>query len=590
MLIRDIYNTLLDALHRGEVPSLTSNEARKWLLKKFPNATKSATLYFKSFKLKWEKASRKASRFEAREDGWLKKPFDTGKPPEPPTPSKSADSIVVDENDEPQASGDATGTKRPLGEDSSNVDAKRGPGRPKVDFSDLSSPTSRRSRAAELGESHSAQELLEMAAHLLRKQGRHKDAEVVKGIALSKEDGEFMESQSQNYSSDEALALILDARLSKEDYQTLRDGAVKRGSKLYPAYNHVREAKERCIPKDVKYSDYSAEIPLQSIVDHTVQRLMLTLEKPDCALGTTLVAKWKAGFDGSTGQSVYKQLPSEEAGEDLAGNQEQSLMYTAIVLLEISDEATGKVYYQNNKASSTHYCRPVSFRYIKEDEAVLQEEYDKFVKADLRVTSFGEEFCIKHDIQVTMVDGKVQNLLSKKVNSMQCCSMCGISPKGMNALKKVEKFKKKVDSESLDMGLSTLHMWIRFMECLLHISYMLQVKKWQARGVRDKVKKAARKKMIQKKLRAELGLIVDVPRSDGAGTSNDGNTARTFFRNHERVARILGLQKDLVKRFYIVLCTLASFEHIDSLAFTHYSSCTLHEPKAWIQESASQLY
>lgn len=33
---------------------------------------------------------------------------------------------------------------------------------------------------------------------------------------------------------------------------------------------------------------------------------------------------------------------------------------------------------------------------------------------------------------------------------------------------------------NFQFGLSTLHAWIRFMECLLHIVYRLQFKKWTA--------------------------------------------------------------------------------------------------------------
>ena len=32
------------------------------------------------------------------------------------------------------------------------------------------------------------------------------------------------------------------------------------------------------------------------------------------------------------------------------------------------------------------------------------------------------------------------------------------------------------------------------------------------------------------KLKEKLGLVVDIPKSGGSGTSNDGNTARRFFQ------------------------------------------------------------
>ena len=72
------------------------------------------------------------------------------------------------------------------------------------------------------------------------------------------------------------------------------------------------------------------------------------------------------------------------------------------------------------------------------------------------------------------------------------------------------------------------------MECCLHISYKLEILKWQARGEEDKASVANRKKKIQNDLRDQLGLVVDVPKSGGSGTS-DGNTGRLFFQDYEKV-------------------------------------------------------
>ena len=64
-------------------------------------------------------------------------------------------------------------------------------------------------------------------------------------------------------------------------------------------------------------------------------------------------------------------------------------------------------------------------------------------------------------------------------------------------------------------------------------------------------------------LRDGLGINVDVPRSGGSGNSNDGNTARRFFRGYQKSAEILGVDEELKKRFYITLCILSSNEKVD---------------------------
>jgi len=62
--------------------------------------------------------------------------------------------------------------------------------------------------------------------------------------------------------------------------------------------------------------------------------------------------------------------------------------------------------------------------------------------------------------------------------SSQVCYICKCSPKGMN---NIEKCRKKENAQDIfyNFGLSTLHAWIRFFECLLHIAYRLEFKQWQ---------------------------------------------------------------------------------------------------------------
>jgi len=51
------------------------------------------------------------------------------------------------------------------------------------------------------------------------------------------------------------------------------------------------------------------------------------------------------------------------------------------------------------------------------------------------------------------------------------CNICEVSPKHINDLQYIKQL--KINEEHYKFGLSILHCWIRFMECLLHISYNL---------------------------------------------------------------------------------------------------------------------
>ena len=104
--------------------------------------------------------------------------------------------------------------------------------------------------------------------------------------------------------------------------------------------------------------------------------------------------------------------------------------------------------------------------------------------------------------------------------------------------------RKEVDVTVYEFGLSTLHAWIRFFECPLHISYRLEVKKWQIRK-QDRERVQQRKHLIQEKFRKEMGILVDVPKPGGNDTTNDGNTARRFFETLSYLLRLWESTKHL---------------------------------------------
>lgn len=134
-----------------------------------------------------------------------------------------------------------------------------------------------------------------------------------------------------------------------------------------------------------------------------------------------------------------------------------------------------------------------------------------------------------------MIDGKVCNAMTD-TSSTQKCYICGATPKTMNG-----ELKDLVDKkEDYGFGLSTLHAWIRCFECLLHISYRLDIKNWQVRGPEDKASVKQRSGEIQKKFKDQMGLIVDKP-TPGYGNTNGGNTARRFFMNPELSGEIAEL-------------------------------------------------
>lgn len=156
---------------------------------------------------------------------------------------------------------------------------------------------------------------------------------------------------------------------------------------------------------------------------------------------------------------------------------------------------------------------------------------------------------VKHNLIFAMVDGKVCNAISE-TKSTQKCFLCGATSAMFNKIE--DMIKREVNKQHLAFGLSVLHGWIRTFDFLLHVAYKLPIKKWQARGAADKSIVAENKARIQKVFRERCGLIVDVPKP-GFGNSNDGNTARRFFKNAEVSAEITKLDLQLIKKNHLIM-------------------------------------
>jgi len=109
-----------------------------------------------------------------------------------------------------------------------------------------------------------------------------------------------------------------------------------------------------------------------------------------------------------------------------------------------------------------------------------------------------KSFVVTHNLILAMVDGKICNALTDTSTTLKCF-LCGATSKQFNLIDDMMIWEVKTDN--LSFGLSILHGWIRFFECLLHLSYKLPLKKWQAREEGDKKIVLENKLRIQRKIR-----------------------------------------------------------------------------------------
>ena len=104
-----------------------------------------------------------------------------------------------------------------------------------------------------------------------------------------------------------------------------------------------------------------------------------------------------------------------------------------------------------------------------------------------------QTFEIDHKLVMTMIDGKVCNAITN-TSSAARCYICNAKPTEMNDFHLINSKINKVDY--YNYGLSSLHAWIRCLECLLHISYNLDFKQWSATNFEHKELKLSKKKII----------------------------------------------------------------------------------------------
>lgn len=389
--------------------------------------------------------------------------------------------------------------------------------------------------------------------------------EIVSSPTIATQYKKGCKNVSQQLSAEEALTVLVDAKLTRSQYNIIRKATPEK----FPSYTIVQQAKQKCYPKrdQMKISETSAQVSLQGLLDHTIERLA-ELTKSDFdslnneeLLQITLYTKW--GFDGSSGHSSYKQAFHGNDASDSA------VFITSIVPLKLT--CNGKTIWQNPRPSSTRFCRPLKIEFLKETQNTAKLEKERIeneIKTLMDTTVLSKERIIKvnHILMLVMIDGKVCNAITD-TSSTQRCYLCGATSKEFNSIDNM--IARNVNTETLQFGLSVLHGWIRFFECLIHLSYKIPIKKWQARSEDDKEIVAGTKRRIQTEFRELTGLIIDQPKP-GFGNSNDGNTARRFFQNPEVSATITNVDVELIKRMHMILIAVSCGHEIHVEKFRNF--------------------
>lgn len=164
------------------------------------------------------------------------------------------------------------------------------------------------------------------------------------------------------------------------------------------------------------------------------------------------------------------------------------ICFVPLQLNDTDNSGNKKIIWQNLRASSTRYCRPIKLLFAKESATLIKEETEKIKRqisalSPTTVQIPESQVLVNTTLILTMVDGKVCNALADNQSS-QKCYICGAMPKIMN-----EKGNSQLppNSDMYAFRISSLHAWIRCFKCLFHISYRIDIRKWQIRSSSEKI-------------------------------------------------------------------------------------------------------
>ncbi|XP_076674657.1 LOW QUALITY PROTEIN: uncharacterized protein LOC143372392 [Andrena cerasifolii] len=424
---------------------------------------------------------------------------------------------------------------------------------------------SKRRKIAELEGITSTAELTYATTISLRKDGKVAAAEIVKEITTTTPTrGQTVlkkwRERSPNRSSmpaEEAFGMIMFEGLSRATYRNLRKRALKHGHNLYPSEYALSKVRKETYPEDgIHINEEVCEITLQSLLNHTAKRIILS---KDYKGNTSCTLTVKYGFDGSSGHSGWKQKGLSEEETD------EYIFQYSMVPLELKEDTSEDVIWKNPRPSSTRFCRPIRLQWKHETNEVIIAEKMNVEEQIARVTPFKVgDVLINYKLHLTMVDGKVCSAMTD--TSTQKCYLCNATPKTMN---KLGEHNSEICEQYLQFGLSNLHCYIRFLECILHISYRLCFCSWAATKKVGTVLLAKRQKMVQEKFWTHMGLKVDRVKQSH-GNTNDGNTARRIFNNPHLTAEITGVNEECITRFSTILKAINSSYSINKILFHDY--------------------
>ena len=396
---------------------------------------------------------------------------------------------------------------------------------------------------------------------------------VLKDMVDSKEILEKIRSNDTQISTADALALKNDLFLSEREYTILQSHFEKLDitQRRLPSIQKIGEEKKNCYPEGIINDHITAEVPLQNLLNKSVERLLESFGKSVALkLDNSLKLYVKVGFDGQSGHSQYHQYSKDKEVND------SSIFCVAATMLRFID-SNGNTVWQNITPNSLNWCRPISTSFTKESIDITVKWGDKLKKQvehlqEYYVIMYGKRFEITFVVHLCMLDGLTKLRLTANPTHTNACPFCSAKPLERTSWD-VYKEIRYTKVEYLMYGMSPLHLWIRCLEFILSLANKLVVKKMSVRKDEEKQAIEENKARVKNEIKTKIGVFVSKI-EQGRGNSNTGSVSRKCFKNYKLLAEATGLSVELLRRFYVMLTVINSGFKLNPETFKVYAEET----------------
>lgn len=182
----------------------------------------------------------------------------------------------------------------------------------------------------------------------------------------------------ETYTAEECIDFKLHNKLSQNTLVSIMQEFKARHINVFPTKQQYLDARKECYPKEMIVSELKVEIPINSLIDHTILRTYEALSIViDAIISQSPTKKiietsytFSYGWDASSDHSRYNiKCPV---------NVNDSTIISSTLSYLHWETTDGKIIFQNPAPGSIRFCRPLALEFAKETDAKARLLYNTY--------------------------------------------------------------------------------------------------------------------------------------------------------------------------------------------------------------------